>query len=66
MTEEEAWAGWNERAIDPDKLSKHLKLCRKNLKSDRVKCCASCPFETIICDADDSMKDLFDRKRTFC
>jgi hypothetical protein len=30
------------------RMAKHIKLCLKNLKSDRVKCCGSCPFEEII------------------
>lgn len=30
------------------RMENHIKLCLKNLKSDRVKCCGSCPFEEII------------------
>lgn len=31
--------------MDKTKLAKHAKLCWRNLRSARVKCCASCPFE---------------------
>ena len=31
--------------MDKAKLAKHVKLCWKNLRSSRVKCCATCPFE---------------------
>jgi hypothetical protein len=35
--------------IDSIKLSRHVaRLCIPNLKSKRVKCCASCPFEKVI------------------
>lgn len=26
-------------------LENHVKLCKRNLHSKRVKCCARCPFE---------------------
>lgn len=62
--ESKAWSGWNERiTVDEVKLEKHLKLCRRNLKSDRVKCCAECPFEKIIEGADVGLSILFDEKR---
>jgi len=41
----------------------HLKLCRKNLKSNRVACCATCPFEDLIVSHDVRMAGLFDAKR---
>lgn len=31
--------------MDAEKLSKHVRLCRRNLRSRRVRCCATCPFE---------------------
>ena len=31
--------------MDLKKLDKHILLCKKNLKSDLVICCATCPFE---------------------
>jgi hypothetical protein len=49
--------------MDKKKLSKHILLCRKNLKSNRVKCCITCPFEEEIVDEYPEMKELFIRKR---
>ena len=49
--------------MNKTKLKNHVKLCRKNLLSDRVKCCANCPFETEIITADPSLALLFSRKR---
>ena len=49
--------------MDVEKLAKHIKLCKKNLKSARVKCCASCPFEEEITDKYPDLKDLFTAKR---
>jgi len=69
-TEDEAWEGWNLRLSSfPIKLKNHLKLCKKNLKSDRVKCCSNCPFEDMIVledelmSKDKVMKQLFKNKR---
>lgn len=63
-TEEAAWAGWDSRRIvDEAKMGNHLKLCRKNLKSSRVVCCASCPFEKLIVGYDIGMAGMFDAKR---
>lgn len=45
------------------KLHNHLKLCIRNLKSDRVKCCAHCPFESIITQAKPELTPLFRGKR---
>jgi len=51
--------------LDGDKLSRHVKrLCRKNLKLARVKCCAECPFEPIILDYYPELAKLFEIKRT--
>ena len=50
--------------MDREKILRHVKrLCRRNLKSDRVKCCAECPFEEEIVEADPSTRELFDGKR---
>lgn len=45
------------------KLEKHVKLCKKNLKSNRVKCCAECAFEDNIVKHYPELKVLFDKKR---
>jgi hypothetical protein len=45
------------------KLANHVKLCKKNLKSDRVKCCAECPFEEEITREYPELKCLFELKR---
>ena len=44
-------------------LVNHLKLCRKNLKSNRVKCCTECPFEDEIVEVAPTMAKLFEAKR---
>lgn len=49
--------------VDPKKLEVHVRLCQKNLKSGRVKCCASCPFEEIIEEQYPDLKELFEAKR---
>lgn len=49
--------------MDINKLKTHIKLCKRNLKSDRVKCCASCPFEEEIIGAYPELKRLFYLKR---
>jgi len=48
---------------DMTKLAKHLNLCRKNLKSSRVKVCAECPFEDIIIQYHPELAELFEAKR---
>ena len=48
---------------DDAKMKTHLKLCRKNLKSSRVVCCASCPFEDVIVGYDVGMEPLFKAKK---
>ena len=45
------------------KLRNHVKLCKKNLKSDRVKCCGNCPFEDEIVGVYPELKSLFVLKR---
>ncbi len=63
-SESGAWDAWNSReVVDKDNLDRHLNLCRRNLKSDRVKCCASCPFEKIIVGHEIGMTSLFAAKR---
>jgi len=49
--------------MNKTKLSNHVKLCRKNLRSDRVKCCADCPFEEEITREYPELKMLFELKR---
>ena len=49
--------------MDKIKLSKHIKLCKKNLKDKRVKCCANCPFEEEIVSVYPDLKNLFEKKR---
>jgi hypothetical protein len=46
-----------------DKMKQHVKLCKKNLKSNRVKCCAQCPFEDEICTIYPELKEMFENKR---
>lgn len=45
------------------RLEKHIKICKKNLKNNRIKCCALCPFEEDICFYYPDMKDMFIQKR---
>lgn len=45
------------------KLQQHVKLCRRNLKSHRVTCCANCPFEDEIVAQFPALKKLFVEKR---
>lgn len=49
--------------MNKNKLINHIKLCRKNLKSSRVKCCANCPFEEEIIKEYPELKRLFEEKR---
>jgi len=49
--------------MDRLKLTNHIKLCRRNLKSDRVKCCASCPFEEEILNVYPDLEVMFINKR---
>jgi len=49
--------------MDLLKLKKHIKLCRKNLKDSRTKCCANCPFEEEIVLTFPELGLLFDEKR---
>ena len=49
--------------MDLKKLSKHIKLCRKNLKDTRTKCCAECPFEEEIVLTFPELGPLFNKKR---
>ena len=47
------------------KLKKHIKLCRKNLKDDRTKCCAECPFEDEIVSVYPELSAQFKKKRDY-
>ena len=49
--------------MNKEKLNKHIKLCKKNLKDKRIKCCANCPFEEEILSIFPELKDLFENKR---
>jgi hypothetical protein len=49
--------------MDKEKLKNHIKLCIKNLKSQRVKCCGQCPFEKEIIKEYSNLKELFLKKR---
>ena len=49
--------------VDQEKLREHVRLCRKNLRSNRVKCCAQCPFEEFIVAHTPDLKGLFAAKR---
>lgn len=49
--------------MDKVKLLIHIKLCKKNLKSSRVKCCATCPFEEEILRVYPELALLFMDKR---
>lgn len=45
--------------MNNDKLKKHIKLCIRNLKSDKIKCCANCPFEEEILNEYPELKEKF-------
>lgn len=49
--------------MDKNKLYTHIKLCKRNLKSDRVKCCANRPFEEEILKEFPYLTVLFNNKR---
>jgi hypothetical protein len=49
--------------VDRVKLNTHVKLCLRNLKSSRVKCCCQCPFEEEITLEYPELKKLFLNKR---
>ena len=50
--------------MDVKRLEDHVKLCRHNLASSRVKCCAACPFEEEIIAQYPQLAVLFERKRS--
>jgi len=45
------------------KLEKHIKLCRRNLKNVKVKCCLDCPFKEIIVQYHPEMNILFNNAK---
>ena len=49
--------------MNVQKLKNHIKLCQKNLKSNRVKCCTECPFEEEILTHYPDLNKLFLTKR---
>jgi hypothetical protein len=46
-----------------NRLANHVRLCGRNLRSDRVVCCASCPFEDDLTYYFPDLAKLFARKR---
>jgi len=50
--------------MDLEKMKEHIKLCRKNLNSKKIKCCATCPFEEEIIKYDPTLLNKFKQKRT--
>lgn len=51
--------------MDKAKLKTHIKLCFRNLKSERIKCCANCPFEEEITKYYPEVAVLFRLKRRY-
>jgi len=49
--------------MDINKLQIHVNLSRKNLKSSRVKCFVTCPFEEEIVKVFPDLQVLFDQER---
>lgn len=45
------------------RLYQHIRLCRSNLHSSRVKCCATCPFEELIVAEYPDLTGMFRAKR---
>ena len=50
--------------MDKQRLSRHIRLCRRNLASKSVKCCAECPFEEEITSEHPGLKEKFETKRS--
>lgn len=51
--------------LNEKKLKNHIKLCKRNLRNNAVKCCKDCPFEEIIIDRYPELKKGFKEKRSF-
>jgi hypothetical protein len=51
--------------MDIKKLGQHVKLCRKNLSSKGVKCCAMCLFEEETVEQYSKLAKRFEQKRQF-
>lgn len=49
--------------MNKEKLKNHIKLCKRNLNSKRVKCCTNCPFEEEIIKEYPDLKEKFEDKR---
>lgn len=49
--------------MDKEKLKHHINLCKKNLKSRRIKCCGECPFEEEIVREYPELAKYFKEKR---
>jgi hypothetical protein len=50
---------------DLGKLNTHIRLCKRNLHTKKVKCCANCPFEEIIVRHYPETRELFEQKRKY-
>ena len=46
-------------------LLNHIKLCKRNLKTKRIKCCALCPFEEEILSIFPELSKAFIDKRKY-
>lgn len=51
--------------VNIKRLKQHVKLCKRNLKNRRVRCCAKCPFEETIVKFYPNLKNLFEEKRAY-
>jgi len=51
-------------SVDPEKVNSFYKrLCRSNLRSSKVKACATCPWEPAIVQLHPEARKLFREKR---
>ena len=52
-------------SVDKYMLRQHIKkICEHNLKSEKIRICATCPFEDIIVDELPYLKEFFIAKRS--
>ena len=49
--------------MNAERLESHIRLCKRNLASSRVKCCATCPFEDEIVQTYPETMTMFVDKR---
>lgn len=53
--------------INQQELDDHInRLCKRNLKDKRVKCCTHCPFKSIILIRLPELSKLFKKKEQQC